>query len=324
MAAIRIWLLGTCGLILILAACGGAAAPSTTATSAAVAKPERPSVKIVYGTASGEDVFAVLAAQKGFFQRYGVSADVSYAASNVGLAALTSGEAQFNLADGVGAVQAIVAGSPTKVLAYFDKLNPYALVTTPEVKQIADLKGRTVAISKFGDTSEISLRMALKDSGVTAKDLDILQVGNSPARFAALQTKQVAGAVLDADAFAKQAQAQGMNVLVDLKEKRLPYVASALLVTDAFAKDNPNTVTAVLRALIDGGRFFSDETNQPEVMSAMAKELKLTPGSPELQAAYDAYRARPGSDPYPDKAGVQTILEALRGIDAVRYGSITP
>jgi NitT/TauT family transport system substrate-binding protein len=324
---------------LILAACGRATAPSTAsptsgagttpakpsalASAATARQPERPNVKIVYGTASGEYTFVTLGAQKGFFERYGINADVSYAVSNVGLAALTSGEAQFNMADGVAAVQAAVAGSPTKVIASFDKTSPYALIGTPDIKAVTDLKGRTVAISKFGDTSDISLRMALVGTGVSAKDLNILQVGNSPARFAALQSKQVAGAVLDAGSFIKQAQAQGMNVLVNLNAKHVPYVSAALLVTQAFAKDNPNTVLAVLHGLLDSAHFFSDPKNKGEAMAAMAKDLKLDPSSPRLEAAYETYSEHARTDPYPEKAGIDTILQALRDIDATRYNSIT-
>ena len=325
---------GAAGILigLALSSCGAAAAPSsvpaTTSASALVSaspagQPERANVKIVYGTASGEYTFVTLGAHKGFFQRYGINADVSYAVSSVGLAALTSGEAQFNMADGVAAVQAAVAGSPTKVIASFDKTSPYALIGTADVKSVADLKGRTVAISKFGDTSDISLRMALHGTGVSAADMNLLQVGNSPARFAALQSNQVAGAVLDAGSFAKQAQALGMHVLVDLNGKHVPYVSAALLVTQAFAHDNPNTVLATLHGLLDSARFFSDPKNKAEAIAAMAAALKLDPGSPRLEAAYTTYSAHAATDPYPEKAGIDTILQALRDIDASRYGSIT-
>ena len=141
------------------------------------------------------------------FQKYGLSVDVSYAQSNTSVAALTSGEAQMAMADGVSAVAAVAAGTPMKVIGYFDKTSPYMVAALPEIKTFADLKGKTVAISRVGDTSDISLRIALKDSGVVpGKDFTLLQVGNSPARWAALSSKQVAAAILDDEAFRGPAQ----------------------------------------------------------------------------------------------------------------------
>ncbi len=348
-------------LALALTACGGAAAPSSSppasaaakpaspaasagsekpaasaaakpassaqaATSGAAAgKPERDSVKIVYATASGEDTFVNLAVSKGYFQNHGLKADAQFVESNASIAALTAGEAQLDMADGVSAIQAITSGTPLKILGYFDKTSPYMIAALGDIKQPSDLKGKTVAVGKIGDTSDISLRIGLKQIGIDpAKDMTILQVGNSPARWAALSSKQIQAAILDEEAYRKMAEAQGMNVLVSMQRQKLPYVASALVVTDAFSKANPNTVLASLKALIDGTKFFADEKNKNEVLPAMAKELKLEVGSPQLETAYDAYHTRAATDPYPDTAGVQTILDALNSIDPSRYKDVTP
>src|SRR5581483_2744898 len=268
-------------LALALTACGGAAAPSSSppasaaakpaspaasagsekpaasaaakpassaqaATSGAAAgKPERDSVKIVYATASGEDTFVNLAVSKGYFQNHGLKADAQFVESNASIAALTAGEAQLDMADGVSAIQAITSGTPLKILGYFDKTSPYMIAALGDIKQPSDLKGKTVAVGKIGDTSDISLRIGLKQIGIDpAKDMTILQVGNSPARWAALSSKQIQAAILDEEAYRKMAEAQGMNVLVSMQRQKLPYVASALVVTDAFSKANPNTVLA--------------------------------------------------------------------------------
>ncbi|HLQ35291.1 MAG TPA: ABC transporter substrate-binding protein, partial [Chloroflexota bacterium] len=291
------------GLALLLGACGGtapAAAPGT-----AFAKPEKDHIKLVYATASGEDTFVELAAQKNLFQKYGLTAEVSYAQSNTSVAALTSGEAQMAMADGVSAVSAIAAGTPMKVIGYFDKVSPYMIAALPEINSAADLKGKTVAIARVGDTSDISLRIGLKSSGLNpGKDFTLLQVGNSPARWAALSSKQVAAAILDEEAFRPQAEAQGLHILVSLRQQKLPYVASALMLTESFAKENPNTVLAALRGLLDGAAYFADPKNKDEVMGVMGKLLRLSANDPHLAETYEAYHTRPAEDPFPEKAGV--------------------
>jgi ABC-type nitrate/sulfonate/bicarbonate transport system substrate-binding protein len=322
-------------LAFLLAACGGTAAPAVStapaspkaisaSAAAPIAKPEKDHIKLVYATASGEDTFVELAAQKGFFQKYGLNVDVQYAQSSTALAALTSGEAQMAMSDGVSAVEGIASGTPYKVIAYFDKFSPYMIASLPEYPTFADLKGKTIAVGKVGDTSDVSMRIGLKSSGLVAgKDFTVLQVGNSPARWAALSSRQIAAAILDEEAWRKQAEAQGMHILVSLHEQKLPYVASALLLTEAFTKENPDTVMAALRGLMDGTAYFADDKNKADVMTLMAKLLRMKPDEPQLAAIYDAYHTRPAADPFPDKAGIDTILEALKGEDASRYGKVT-
>jgi NitT/TauT family transport system substrate-binding protein len=310
-------------LVILLAACGGTAA-NAPASAAAIGKPETAHIKMVYATASGEDTFVTLAASNGFFQKYGLTADVQYAQSSTAMAALTSGEAQMAMSDGVSAVEGIAAGTPYKIIAYFDKTSPYMIASLPAVASFADVKGKTVAIGKVGDTSDVSMRIGIKSSGLTpGKDFNVLQVGNSPARWAALSSKQVAAAILDEDAYRKQAEAEGMHVLASLHGENLPYVASALLLTSSFAKDNPNTVLATLRGLIDATAYMADPKNRADVMAVMGKQLRTNPDETRLAAIYDAYHSRPAKNPYPDKAGMETILAALKGEDATRYGSIT-
>jgi ABC-type nitrate/sulfonate/bicarbonate transport system substrate-binding protein len=306
-------------LAVLLAACGGASEGARPSHD----KPELERVRLTYATSGGGQLFARLAADNGLFQRYGLNADVSYAQSNVSMAALLAGEVQLDLTAGVDTIQAIVSGAPIKLVAYFDKHSPYGIMTVPEIKQASELKGKTVAIGKVGDTSHVAMRIGLKQLGLDAdKDVKLLQTGNSPERWAALTSRQVQGAVVDVETFAKLAQAQGLNILLNMRDQ--PYVATAVAVQESFARANPRTLTAALRGLIDGVRFYSDEKNKSTVMAAIAKELKTSPDDPQVPASYDSVRNRLSADPYPDKEGLQVILSALKEIDGARYGSLTP
>lgn len=319
-------------LLPLVAACGGSAQPATPAittsqpatASGAIGKPEKDHIKLVYATASGEQTFLQLASDKGLFQKYGVTVQIDYAQGNTGIASMTSGEAQMDMADGVTAIEGQVAGDALKVIAVFDKESPYMLAAQSDINSVADLKGKAVAVGKIGDTSDVSMRIGIKDSGLIAgKDFTILQVGNSPARWAALSSKQVPAALLDSDAYTKLAQDAGMHILVDLHKQRLPYVASALVLKESFAKDNPNTVLATLRGLMDGVAYFADEKNKPEVMPVMAKLLRADANDAQLAQIYDAYHNRPAADPTPNRDGVDAVIKALKDIDPQRYGSVT-
>ena len=302
---------------------GAAQSKPSAATSNSGQRPERDHIKLTYATAGGEDLFTRLAADKGLFQKYGLTVDVEYAQTSVGTAALTSGEVQMNVSDGVDIIQGITSGVPLKLIAYFAKHSPYGVFGNASIKQLGDLRGKSFAIGKLGDPSDVSLRIALKSSGLDAtKDLNLQQVGNSPARWGALSSGQVEAAILDQETYEQQAKSKGLNLLASLTNQ--PYVATAVVVQDSFAKANPKTVEAALRGMIDGIRYFADEKNQADVLPALAKEMKLDPGSPLIRTGYDAMRGRLSTDPYPDTLGVQTLLDALKQIDPARYGPMTP
>jgi ABC-type nitrate/sulfonate/bicarbonate transport system substrate-binding protein len=164
--------------------------------------------------------------------------------------------------------------------------------------------------------------MALKPYGLDAtKDLKLLQVGNSPDRWAALSSHQVQAAIIDEDSFVKQAESQGFKVLISLK--KTPYAATVLAAQDAFLKQNPNTTLAALRGLSDSVRFFNDDRNKADVMAVIGRELRLPVSDPQVEASWEAIHARLDPDPYPDKQGVQVVLDALKDVDAGRYSALT-
>jgi ABC-type nitrate/sulfonate/bicarbonate transport system substrate-binding protein len=236
------------------------------------------------------------------------------------MAALTAGEVQLDLTAGVDVIQAISGGAPLKLIGYFDNHSPYGIFALADIKEPADLKGKTVAVGKIGDTSDVGLRIGLKQLGLSANDVKLLQTGNSPERWAALTSKQVQGAILDADTFAKLAEAQGVRMLLNMKPQ--PYVATALVIQDSFGKSNPRTIDASLRGLIDGVKYFADPKNESEVKAALGRELKREVSDPQVAATYESVTGRLSPDPFPEQAGVDAILGALRDIDP-RYGSLT-
>jgi NitT/TauT family transport system substrate-binding protein len=302
---------------------GGVAAPTATPAPTA-ARPERDHIKVIYGSVSGSMAPLWLADERGLFQQYGLSVDVQYAESTVGIAALVAGEAQIALNEGVTVMRAIAAGSPLKIVAVFNKLNPYAVVARPEIRTPADLRGKTIALLRPGDTTDVSARLALERHGlVVGEDVQPLQSGNSPSRLAALVSGRVDAALLS-EAFVERAVAEGMHVLVSLENERLPYISTGVMLRTDFGRESPNTVIAFLQAVIEGYRFFNDPANRDAVLPVMARQLQRDVSDPAVWDAWAFYHDRLARDPYPEPEGAATLIGALRSIDPALYGSLTP
>lgn len=305
------------------AASSPAASPASARSTASTGE-NLPHVTILYGTLTGAFAFVRMAADNGFLQQNGVAGDVEYVESATSIGALVSGQVQFILGGMPDMMQAVVGGAPLKMIAYNNPVNPYSIVSVADVKQVSDLKGKTVAIAKRGDTTEISLRMALQGTGIDVdKDINMLEVGNSPARWAALTSHQVDAAVEDQAVYGSQAQAQGLNILVNLNERHIPYTSGGVVVNDTWAKANPSTVLATLKGLIQAGRYYEDPQNRDASMAIIAQDLNASPDDPAVAQAYEAeHQLLPMG--FPSRATAVSILQALQQIDPSRFSAMAP
>ncbi|HLY67446.1 MAG TPA: ABC transporter substrate-binding protein [Chloroflexota bacterium] len=314
---------------LTLVSCASPAAapsqpPSAAASAHAAAKREIDHVQLLYPTLSGDDTFAPIAMEKGFFTKYGLTGDVQYAQSSSGIAAVLSGQAQFDLSDGVVTIQAVATGNPFKVVANFNTPNPYALIARSDTTRLEDLKGKTLMVGKLGDGTDVSARWALKSTGLkVGSDVSLRQGGNSPERWAAISSGQVDAAMLDAEAYVPQAETKGMHVLANLAELGMPWATGTLITTSTFLRANPNTVLATLRAIIDGMAYYADDANKADSMTMLAKDLKTSPTDPLVAAAYEGGHRRHLGNPLPVKSAYDGLIDILKTIDPAQYGSVT-
>ena len=106
------------------------------------------------------------------------------------------------------------------------------------------LKGKAVAVSRVGSSSDFATRYALEKYGlVPDKDVSILQIGSQPARFAALEAGKIHGIMVSIPVTARAAKA-GFNTLADLQMLGLEYQHTALAVTQNLIKTQPDLVRA--------------------------------------------------------------------------------
>ena len=305
------------------AAAAASAAPAKASASANPAAAETGSkVTIVYATSSGETAPLWVAVDEGFFKKYGLDATVTHAQGTLAADALVSGNAQGGFMGGADAMTAMAAGTPLKILLVLQKENPYAIVVQPDIKTASDLKGKALAIGKLGDTSDVSAHIALSRFGLDpSKDVVERQIGNSPARFAALQSGQVAAAIED-QAFTDMLVKQGMHVLVSLAKDNVPYIANALVVNSKLIQGQPQIVEAMVHGAYDGAKYVLDPSHKQQVLAVIGKYQRADPNSPQLAKIYDSLVATEAKDPTPVAAGADTILKALRSMQPGRYAKL--
>lgn len=303
----------------------GAAPAAATASPLPVAgssPPELSAVNISYDAITSPSIFILIAAAQKIDQKYGVTFNTSFTAGSSGISALLSGGLQFQEGSGVSSIAAIGSGAALRILASFQNVNNYAIFARQTVNGVEDLKGKTVAVSERGANPDVSLRAALAPYGLAVdRDVSALAVGGDPSRFAAVVDGNVDAAVLDEAALGPRALAQGLHVVLSLTGEKLPWVGSATATTVGFLQQYPNTVFAVLKALIEGVRFLEDPNNRAACLPTIAGAMNVDPDDPQVTDFYSEWINATGI--YDPTMGVSTITNALKDVNEAQYGNLT-
>ena len=210
--------------------------------------------RIMYGTtASPSNLPIWVAKDAGYFDRYRFNVEpVQIRGGSLITLAIITGDLPFS---GVGAesvVAARAAGGDVVLLACPIDADPVYLITRPEIKSAAELKGQASAVTRYGSTTHFYLRAALRHVGLNPdKDMTILQLGAGPEMVAALDAGRIAAAALTTRYAAPFLQ-RGWPVLVDLSTTDLVYPSSCVTSSRAFIRAEPKTTEDFLRAYVAG------------------------------------------------------------------------
>jgi len=151
----------------------------------------------------------------------------------------------------------------------------FTFVSVAGVKSWGDLKGKSFGISTFGSLTDALSRYALRRHRLEAeKDVQIIQVGGTPSAFAALKAGRIGAAILSPP-FQWQAQEEGLTILgTQARDVAPDWPKHVITAKTAFVNENPNTITALLRAHVAAIRLA--RANRDLATGIMIDKLKLT------------------------------------------------
>jgi len=206
-------------------------------------------VGIVYSAISGSQIPTWVAYEQGLFRKYGLDAQLTFVeGGTTAVQALLSGDVAAASMAGASVVQSNLQGSGVVMIAGFLNTFDYKLIVAKDITNPEQLRGKAVAVSRFGSSSDFATRYALEKYGlVPGKDVTILQIGSQPERFAALETGKIQGVMVAIPLTAK-AKKLGFNTLADLQMLGLEYQHTGLAVSQALIKSKPEVVRNMTEA----------------------------------------------------------------------------
>ena len=150
--------------------------------------------------------------RRGFFRDEGLDLELIRMNANISVTALSTGDVDYTMIF-ASVVRGALRGLPMKVVASFMDSSTHMLIARPEYTSVRELKGKTLAVSTYGATSDVAARMMMKHGGVDPeRELKIIPLGAERARFGALREGIVDVAVLSPPADS-EAKRHGFNVL---------------------------------------------------------------------------------------------------------------
>ena len=241
----------------------------------------------------------------GIFKKNNLDLEVIYMPGNISIASLLSGEIQFGQMTGALMSPARLQGADPVMLVSIQELLDDRLVVRPTIKTPEDLKGKRIAISRFGAASHMRVISVLPRFGLTEKDVTFLQIGDTPARIVAL-----AGNAVDASSFSPPdhlaAVQTGMRILFNMADFNIFYQGTGLVTTQRTIAKNRDVVRRMVKSYVEAIHVV--RTNPEQTKRAFVKYRK-TKDEKQLEDAYQTLREVIKQKPYPNLEAFKTIFK---------------
>lgn len=228
-------------------------------------------IQVAYSSRDIAFLVGAIAEKRGFFKDEGLAVELVQARVNVALSALVSGDLDYTLVFG-SVIRGALKGLPLRVVAVSINRPLHFLIGRPEIRSVADLKGKIVAVSSFGATADKITRALIREEGLDPeKDVKFVALGEPAARMTALQQGVVHATVASPPA-PIEAQKRGLTILASAAEKfEAPF--TGLGTTEKKLKENRAEVKKMIRALLRASRFVRE--NKEETVKIMQDWLSL-------------------------------------------------
>jgi NitT/TauT family transport system substrate-binding protein len=254
--------------------------------------PEKKKITIAVG---GKSLFYYLpltvAERKGYFKDEGLEVEIpDFAGGARALQALVGGSADMVSGAYEHTINMAAKKQPIKAVVLQMKYSSIALVMSKEKAAKyhggRDLKGMKIGVTAPGSSTNMFVNNLLAKDGLKPADVSIVGVGTGAGAVAAMEKGEI-DAISNLDPVLTQLESTGKFVAVadSRTEKGMKeiyggdYHASVIYITDEFIKKNPNTVQAVVNAMVRADKWIAKATPQ-EIVDLVPAEYKA--GNPSL------------------------------------------
>jgi ABC-type nitrate/sulfonate/bicarbonate transport system substrate-binding protein len=200
-------------------------------------------------------VFALVIAQKeGYFKEEGLNVELLSIRGEIAIRTTLAGEVDFFTNAG-SALAAAVRGVPVRLVTVFQDKPGWDLISEPEIKSIAQLRGKTIGVMSPEGSLAVVAREILRKNGLDpSKDVNLVVMGGDEVRFPALQTKSIQATLFNT-AMSLKAQKEGYRKLGTASEYA-NLVEGGLSTSVDKIKQSPDKIFRFVRGALKGLTYY--------------------------------------------------------------------
>jgi len=166
-------------------------------------------------------------------------------------------------------------GLPVKVIAFGGIRPALSLNVRPEIKTPMDLKGKNIAVSSKGSTTDIVAREIARHFGLNPdRDIITMPLGSQTNNLAGLRSNAVQGAVFTPP-YDVIGEREGFRVLAWAGDVVKEQLQAGLSTSDDKIRANPAQVKRMVRGFVKSLVYLRKEKGR--VVSLISKEWKIDP-----------------------------------------------
>ena len=267
--------------------------------------------RLAMGYSSASGVFAGMwVAQEGrIFAKYDIDSHlVLIASGSLMVQAMLGGDLPVAGAAGSAAVDASLGGADIVMFGSMVKVPAFYIMALPEIKTIDDLRGKAVGVTRFGSSTDFTMRYVVRKQGLEpGRDVTLIQTGDLFAAAAMLRTRAIVAAPFSSPANLRAEEA-GAKVLMNMGKAGVYFPHDAFMARRSFINAHGDLTRRFVKAYSEGVyRLFTDR----ELSGRAIARYGRASDAKTINAVYQYALDYVDKIPYNTREGVQEVLNQI-------------
>ena len=264
-------------------------------------------VRVAYPSMNASVFCLIIAQKEGYLKEEGLDLQLLSVRGEIAIRAALAGEIDLFTNAG-SALAAAVRAVPVKIVTVFQDKPSWDLIVQPDIKSIAQLRGKNIAVMSPEGSLAVVAREILKKNGMDpAKDVNLVTMGGDSVRYPALQSKAIQATLFNTG-MSLQAQKDGFKKLASAGDYA-NLIEGGLAAANEKIKQNPDKSFRLVRGALKGINFFISK--REPALKYMMDALRMT--DRELATSiYDIQSKLILPQGFSDDAVLQSMIESMK------------
>src|SRR5262245_40920943 len=243
------------------------------------------------------------------FEKYRLDSELVYVSGARPIQAMLGGSIDVSQVGGAATVSAAAQGADVVILGTSCSRLNFAVHASPQIKQISDLKGKTLVTGTIGGNTYFAALLFLsRFNWIPNRDVNLIGVGGSPEVLSALTQGRFPAGVLTAPT-THMATRMGFREIFDLRSLDFPFPTLSVVSTRKYSESNPDVILNILRATSEAIHLY--KTRPEATLPVIAKYMRVPKDDPALLQAQETFAKHLNLSLTPSLDGIKFILDFL-------------